>query len=604
VESSVESWEGHVVVCGLHDEGLRIVEQLHTTGVAVVVVDDEPDPRLLRALGTLGAPLLRGDSRLAESLNRAGFARAAALICAESDDIHTLATALLARELRPDARVVVQLTNAAVGRALADLDVQVLDTARLAAPSIVESCLATGTWSLRLGDLDFRVVETTVLEPGRLRDLYGDLAPIAVVPRDGAPAILTPGRDVEVGVGDLVVIAGAAEEVGSVTGASGGARRRTRTVEAPSFVGARAPRAPRTRPTLFRELVASTDRRLKLVLLGLFVLAGTSVAMLRLGYEEASGRRMSVLDALYFTVETIATVGYGDFNFRDQPSWLRSWAICLMLIGATLVTVSFALLTNALVSRRLEETLGRRRITGLDDHVVVVGVGSVGVAVVERLLEQEAKVVVVEADGANRHLDHLRGLGVPLMVGDATSPDTLAALHLDTARAVAVLTSDDLANIETGLAVRDVLGARWADVPVVLRLFEPRLAETVRSSFDFHHVRSPAALAAPWFVGAALGLQVIDTFYVGTRPMLVARLDIVAGSGLDGLAMRDLPARIRVLALVRADGLDEHPPRRDTSLSGGDAAYVVGPYAELLLLLRAHAVAGNPVAPTGVDPSP
>ncbi len=592
MSAAVESWEGHVVVCGLHDEGLRIVEQLHSAGVDVVVVDDEPDPRLLRALEALGAPLLSADSRLPESLLRAGFAQAAALICAESDDVHTLATALLARELRPDARVVVQLANAAVGRALADLDIRVLDTARLAAPSIVESCLATGTWDLTLGDLGFRVVETTVLGSGRLRDLFGALAPVAVVPADGRPAVLTPGRDVEVSPGDSVVVTGTAEEVDIVRSPAERARQRRRKAEEPAFVGARAPRPPRTRPSLLREVAASTDRRLRLVLLALVVLAGTSVVMLRVGYEEASGRRMSLLDALYFTVETIATVGYGDFNFRDQPSWLRVWAVCLMLIGATLVTVSFALLTNALITRRLEETLGRRRITALDDHVVVVGVGSVGVAVVERLLAQDAPVVVVEADAGNRHLEHLRALGVPLVIGDATTPDTLAALHLGTARAVAVLTSDDLANIETGLAVRDVLGERWADVPVVLRLFEPRLAETVRSSFDFHHVRSPAALAAPWFVGAALGLEIIDTFYVGSQPMLVARLDIVAGSGLDGLAMRDLPARIRVLSLVRADGDREHPPRRDTRLVGGDAAYVVGPYAELLLLLRAHAVAG------------
>ena len=40
---------------------------------------------------------------------------------------------------------------------------------------------------------------------------------------------------------------------------------------------------------------------------------------------------MSVLDALYFTVETIGTVGFGDFYFRDQHTWLRVWAIALMV---------------------------------------------------------------------------------------------------------------------------------------------------------------------------------------------------------------------------------------------------------------------------------
>jgi Trk K+ transport system NAD-binding subunit len=100
-------------------------------------------------------------------------------------------------------------------------------------------------------------------------------------------------------------------------------------------------------------------------------------------------------------------------------------------------------------------------------------------------------------------------------------------------------------------------------------------------------VRSPATLAAPWFVGAALGLEVIDTFYLGDRPLLVARLDVRADGGLHGLALVDLSARIRVLCLYRADGVVEHPPRRATELRAGDTAYLIGPYEELIALLRA-----------------
>jgi len=50
-------WVGHVIVCGLHDEGLRIIEQLHASGVLTVAVDDEPDPRLVAAATALGVPI-------------------------------------------------------------------------------------------------------------------------------------------------------------------------------------------------------------------------------------------------------------------------------------------------------------------------------------------------------------------------------------------------------------------------------------------------------------------------------------------------------------------------------------------------------------------
>ncbi len=159
-------------------------------------------------------------------------------------------------------------------------------------------------------------------------------------------------------------------------------------------------------------------------------------------------------------------------------------------------------------------------------------------------------------------------------------------VRLEHARAVAVLTSDDLVNIETGLAVRDLLGDRWADVPVVLRLFDRRLADTVAGSFDFRYVRSTAALAAPWFVGAALGLDVLGTFYVGDQPLLVADLTVTPGSRLDGLAMREIGAAIRVVSLVRADGSALHPPRRDTRFAAGDTAFLIGPYEELIAALH------------------
>ncbi len=587
------SASGHVVVCGLHDEGLRVVEQLVGAGVGVVVVDDQPDPRLTRSLDGLGVTLLAADPRLPETLDLAGVDRAAALVCVEVDDLHTLATALLARQRHPDVRVVVQLRNAAVGRALQDIGVRVLDVASLTAPSVVEACLRTGRWTLGVEGHELEVVEAVCLRDGTLRDVYGDLVPVALVPADGRPVEVTPGRDLAVAAGDTVVLLGTPDDLTRAhlvagSASSGRASPSATGREADVFVGARAPRHARVNsgPGLVRHVIAGIEHRARLAVGALAVLAGLSVTILYVGYSEPNGRGMSLLDALYFTVETIGTVGYGDFSFREQAWPLRVWAIVLMVVGATLATVFFALLTNALIGRRIEETLGRRRLTGLVDHVVVVGAGSIGVAVARRLKELAVPVVVLERDPDNRFLPELRAAGIPVATADATAPDVYDDLRLDRARAVAVLTSDDLVNIESGLAVRDLLGERWADVPVVLRIFDRALASTVEGSFSFRNVRSPAALAAPWFVGAALGLDVVGTFYVGPHPLLVARLRVEAGDALDGVAMRHLGARLRVVSIASADGEVLASPRRDTSFAAGDTAVVIGPYEEILSLLR------------------
>jgi Trk K+ transport system NAD-binding subunit len=160
-------------------------------------------------------------------------------------------------------------------------------------------------------------------------------------------------------------------------------------------------------------------------------------------------------------------------------------------------------------------------------------------------------------------------------------------VNIADAKAVAVLTSGDLTNIETGLSVRESLGERWDAVPVVLRVFDRELAQMMERSFGFQHVRSTSALAAPWFVGAALGLDVLSTFYVDQQPFLVAGLTVAPDGGLQGLAMKDLGSRTRVIALNRAaDGVLEHPPRRGTVFAGGDTAFLLGPYEELLGVLQ------------------
>ncbi len=88
-------------------------------------------------------PFIVGSPRIGGFLDRAGLARARAVVCAERTEVQTLETALLVSERRPDIRVVVQLANAAVGAAVSEVTGPgtVLDVAALAAPSIVEACL-------------------------------------------------------------------------------------------------------------------------------------------------------------------------------------------------------------------------------------------------------------------------------------------------------------------------------------------------------------------------------------------------------------------------------------------------------------------------------
>ncbi len=576
----------HVIVCGLKGVGLRTVEQLHLAGAQVVVVDDDPDVRMSRVVQEWGVPHIQGSARLGDALFTAGLNGAVAVVCAEDSELKTLETALRVRELRPDVRIVAQLANPSVGAALQRVTGpgSVLDVAALAAPSFVEACVGNPYHELELGGQTFVVAELTVVDHNgdhaTFRGHYGNLAPVAVMPADGSGMAVCPGRDHPVVAGDRVAVLGTREELER----SGITADVTRTRVPPHTVGL----AHRLRRQLV-EAAHNSDRPLLLALAALVAVLIISSVVLRLGYRIApGGHHLTLLDAVYFAIVTMATVGYGDFSFGTQAPWLEFFGIVMIVVGVGLVTTSFALFTNLLVARRIEQSLGRRQVPGMTGHVVVVGLGAVGISVTEGLLKEGHKVVVVERDDSNRFLGRARALDVPVIIADSTQHQTHVAVNLADASAVAILTSADLTNIETGLSIRESLGDRWLETPVVVRVFDRDLGRMMENSFDFQHVRSTSALAAPWFVGAALGLDVLGTFYVDQQPFLVGRLSVVAGGGLEGLAMQDLSARTRVIALSRADagGELEHPPRRGTRFAPGDQAYLLGPYEELLAVLR------------------
>ena len=592
---------GHVIVCGLGTLGLRIVEVLQASGVPVVVLDDDPDPRMLSLLQRWGVPYIAEAARMPDVLLNAGLVDARAVVCVEAGDLQNLETALVARGLRPDVRMILQMTNAAVGAAMGDLlqSGAALDVADLAAPSLVQACRGSGQVELTLGGAQFLVSETVVTRPGTLRSIFGDLVPIAVV-TGGTTVHVCPGRDLRVGPGDRVSVLGTPGELGDAFG-----NDRARIAPPPAHASRWG-----TVVQAVRSVAQGAGMRLGVLLLAVLGLVVVATVVLRLTYRTSGGGHLSVLNALYFTVETISTVGYGDFSFADQSAALRVFAIVVIVLGATAITAVFAVVTDLLFSRRISDAFGLQRVTRLSGHVVVIGLGAVGLRVAERLVGYALPVVVIEKDDQNRHLPQGRSLHLPIVIGDATQKATFAAANVAQASAVAILTSDDLTNLETGLSLRQHLKDMGVDVPIVMRIFDRPLGRIIEDSFGFRLVRSTSALAAPWFVGAALGLDVLSTFYIEHELLLVACLTVAPLGGLAGLAMQDLSARIRVIAIRRlGDPALEHPPRRATRFAPGDRAFLIGPYEELVAVLERDAAAPGPGATPGlretaVEPAP
>ena len=100
---------GHVIVVGLGNVGTRVVGELHDLGFDVACVDHDPEARGIPLARRLGLPVVIGEAYLEETLHAAGLETSIGLVSATSSDIVNLETALMARALREDLRIVLRL---------------------------------------------------------------------------------------------------------------------------------------------------------------------------------------------------------------------------------------------------------------------------------------------------------------------------------------------------------------------------------------------------------------------------------------------------------------------------------------------------------------
>ena len=100
---------GHVIVVGLGNVGTRVVGELHDLGFNVACVDHDPEARGIPLARRLGLPVVIGEAYLEETLHAAGLETSIGLVSATSSDIVNLETALMARALREDLRIVLRL---------------------------------------------------------------------------------------------------------------------------------------------------------------------------------------------------------------------------------------------------------------------------------------------------------------------------------------------------------------------------------------------------------------------------------------------------------------------------------------------------------------
>jgi len=212
--------------------------------------------------------------------------------------------------------------------------------------------------------------------------------------------------------------------------------------------------------------------RLRLPLLLLVALAAVSTV----GYEVLEG--YGWVDAVYMTVITLGTIGYGEVHPLGTGG--RIFTIGVIVAGFATLVYAASVLTNVFTSgdaaAHVKERSARKMRDALSHHVIVVGFGRVGHAVVRSLHGSGRQCVVVDMNPD--HETAIRALGAVHVCGDATSVEDLHKAGIDRAVGLVAAADTDAANLVVVLTAR----ATAPNLRIISRVNEAEWLQRIKNA--------------------------------------------------------------------------------------------------------------------------
>lgn len=307
------------------------------------------------------------------------------------------------------------------------------------------------------------------------------------------------------------------------------------------------------------------EKRIRLAFLALLVtlIVGTVGLILT--------EHLSLAQAIYLTVQTVTTVGYGDIEVHSNSTHV--FLVFLMLGGAGVMLYFAGLMMAFLIEGQLAGMYGRRKmnkkIVQLQDHIIVCGAGRVGRQVLYRLRKEGAPCVVIEQqeDLANQFIEE----GFLVIHSDATHDETLKKARIDKAKGLITTLPEDSLNVFVTLTAKGLNPG----IHVVARMDQLETEKKLlRAGAD--KVFSPAILGA-WRMAMAI-LKPISVEYIETVihdhniAMDMEELRINQSSCLVGKTLANSGIKQQtgamIMAILRENQVISNPDAEEVILQG------------------------------------
>ncbi len=285
------------------------------------------------------------------------------------------------------------------------------------------------------------------------------------------------------------------------------------------------------------------------------------------------------VDALYQSVITISTVGFGEVRVLSDAS--RIFTIVLILLVVSAFTYTFSVLGEYVVAGEFRGSVRARKmrnaISNLSGHTIICGRGRIGNRIAEEFKVIGEPVVVIDSD--SEVSEQMKQSGILSVEGDAGDDQTLIDANVHKASRLIAATGSDATNLMISLSARSLnpnifIVARADDESNEQKLLKAganRVVPIYRSTG-----RRMAQLAlrphAVEFTDIALGDQEIE--------LSIEDLIVQPGSRLDGATLEECitpeGGNYMVIAVRRHNGELEMMPPPSTQIAAQDVVVVFG----------------------------
>ena len=211
--------------------------------------------------------------------------------------------------------------------------------------------------------------------------------------------------------------------------------------------------------------------------------------------DEFNKPEMKWHDAIYFTVVTYTTLGYGDITpIGERAKW---FSISLVLVGISSFVTAATIVFGPIIQDRLMgvfRLMGRTESKGLKNHVIICGYTTVGRSVASYLLEQQKPFVIVASD--QLLAESLSGQNMSVIEGDPTLEETLLSAQITAAESIIACLNDDADNAMITLIANDLRQqGRGKNTLIIIARAEHQSAIARMKSAGADYVLSPSTVA-------------------------------------------------------------------------------------------------------------